>query len=162
MRDPVIIVHRSVEGVDDPLVLGGLVTNDSLFAIERVLREFAQEQIRDELLRAHIDLELNVVRGDLIHAQGLVKILAQQFTRSLCGADGDTEKVLHVESRTSLGANSRADCMLRLMIVFAIEPASTEQEHEDKKKTGRRTASPPGLSFGFSRRHEVRPLWHGG
>ena len=39
MRDAVEIVHGAVERIDHPLMLAGLIADDSFFAIERVLAE---------------------------------------------------------------------------------------------------------------------------
>jgi hypothetical protein len=39
-----------------------LVADDSFFTVECVLGKFRQEQFSDQVLRAHIDLELDIVR----------------------------------------------------------------------------------------------------
>src|SRR5439155_1091568 len=47
MWNPVEIIHRAIKRIDDPLVLAGLITHDSFFAIKRVFWKFFEKQLRN-------------------------------------------------------------------------------------------------------------------
>ena len=63
MRDAVEIIYRPIERIDHPLKFARLIADDSFFAVKRVLRKMAEQNFRDQILREHVDLEFDVVRG---------------------------------------------------------------------------------------------------
>ena len=47
MRDAIKKINRSIERIDDPLMIALLIANDPLFAVKRVLRKTFEQHIRD-------------------------------------------------------------------------------------------------------------------
>src|ERR1700736_847670 len=97
MRDPVEIIHRAIQRIDNPLMLARLVANGSFFAVESVLGKFLQERLSDELLRLDIDGELDVVRQRGVDVLRTIKIVAQQLSRFARSVLGRVEIMLHEE-----------------------------------------------------------------
>src|ERR1041385_7926243 len=95
MRNAVEIIHRAIERIDDPLMIAGLISPDTFFAVKRVAGEFVEKQFTDQLLRLNIDLQLDVVRGYRVHMLPLPKILAKQFPRFTRGIFSCVEITLH-------------------------------------------------------------------
>ena len=77
MRDPVEIIYGSIQRIDNPLMIAGLITHDAFFAVKRVGREFFEEQFANYLLRLNIDLQFDVVCCNGVNALPLLKIRAQ-------------------------------------------------------------------------------------
>ena len=79
MRDAIEEIHRSIERIDDPLMIARLVANDSFFAIKRMFRKTFEQDFRDQILRQNIDLELDVVRGRGVDRERFFKMRTEQF-----------------------------------------------------------------------------------
>ena len=88
MRDAVKIIHRAVERIDDPLEVARLVAADAFLAVDRVVGETREGHLRDEVLRADIEFELDVVRGEFVDAALDEKVFFQQRARGARGGDG--------------------------------------------------------------------------
>src|SRR4029450_5101975 len=78
MRNAIEIIHGAIKRIDDPLVLAGLITYDSFFAIKRVFWKFFEKQLRNQFLCLNIDLQLDIVRCDSIHSLRAWKIFAKR------------------------------------------------------------------------------------
>ena len=104
MRQPVKIIHRPVERIDHPLILARLIADQALFAVERVLRMLPQQDFGDEILRQHIDLELDVVRGRGVDRQRFFEMRAQQFTGGAGRLFRDFEVCNHARNLTDAAA----------------------------------------------------------
>ena len=91
VRDRVEIIHRAVDRIDDPLPLARLISRDALLAKDRVIGKRTEQDFRDERLRAHVEIELDVVRREFIHIKRLSKVAAEQFTRGASGGEGGVE-----------------------------------------------------------------------
>ena len=81
MRNAVIIIHRSIERIDHPLKFARLIADDSFFAVERVLRKFFEQRLRDQFLRADVDFEFDVVLGGLRSPALVSRSCAAAFRR---------------------------------------------------------------------------------
>ena len=79
-------------------MIARLVADDSLFAVERVLGKFFQEQLGDQRLRADIDLEFDVVRFRGIDPERLLKTVPEQFAGGASGFHRRVEIVRHGRS----------------------------------------------------------------
>ena len=77
MRNAVEIIHRSIQRIDNPLMVAGLISHDPFFAVKRVRGKFFEKQFADQLLRLNIDLEFDVVRRESLDARLPLKIFAQ-------------------------------------------------------------------------------------
>ena len=88
MRDRVEVIHGAVDRIDDPLQRAVLIARDALFTVDGVGGKLGEQEIGDELLRAHIEVELDVVRFKRIHVQRLAEVSAKQFAGCLRGANG--------------------------------------------------------------------------
>ena len=62
MGNAVEIIYGSIQRIDNPLMIAGLISHDPFFAVKRVGRKFFEKQVADQLLRLNIDLEFDVVR----------------------------------------------------------------------------------------------------
>ena len=69
MGDAIEEIHRAIDGIDDPLSGGILVSGDSFLAIESVSGTSGEEDIGDEILGFFVERELDVVMQRLIHHQ---------------------------------------------------------------------------------------------
>src|ERR1044071_6421181 len=76
MRNAVEIIHRSIQRIDNPLMIAGLISRDSFFAVERVRGKLFEKQFANQLLRPNIDLQFDVMRCDGLNALLLLKIFA--------------------------------------------------------------------------------------
>ena len=92
MRNAIEIIHGAIEWIDDPLVVARLVAHDSFFAIKRVLWEFFQERVGDQILRFDIDLELDVMRLGRIDPKRPLKMLAKQIASGAGRAFGSRSR----------------------------------------------------------------------
>ena len=69
MGDAVEVVHRAVDGIDDPLAAGGLVPGDAFLSVKGIARACAEEDGGDEILGFLVEGQLDVVVMGLIHNQ---------------------------------------------------------------------------------------------
>src|ERR1043166_5306418 len=97
VRDTIKIIHGAVERIDHPLVIARLVADDSLFAVERVVRKLFEQQICNQLLHAHVDLELDVVRLDRRDAKRAMKIFPEHVAGGARRVLGGVEVMFHQE-----------------------------------------------------------------
>src|SRR5262249_30700314 len=124
MRDAVEIIHRAIQRIDDPLMIAGLISPDTFFAVKRVTGEFVEKQFADQLLRLNIDLQLDVMCCHRVHTLPLPKILAKQLSRFTRGIFSCIEITLHGPDYVAQRTQSAR-----------------------RKKTGRKIYSPPGLKL---------------
>ncbi len=89
MRDAVKIIHRAVERIDDPLELAVGISAHAFLAVDRVVGETREDDLRDEFLRAFVEFELDVVRGECVDVEFAAEVFAQQRTG---GARGGTRR----------------------------------------------------------------------
>src|ERR1041385_5726934 len=94
VRDAVEKIHRPIERVDNPLVISLLIADDALFAIKGVLWKTPEQHFADQVLRLHIDLELDVVRQRRLHRERLLKVRAEQIARG-SGRFGGGGEIMH-------------------------------------------------------------------
>ena len=59
--DAVEVVHGAIDGIDDPLPRAGLVPRDAFFAVDGMVGECLEDDVRDEVLALNIEVELDVV-----------------------------------------------------------------------------------------------------
>src|SRR5438105_3465631 len=95
MRNAVVIIYRSVERIDHPLKFARLIADDSLFAIECVLRKFFEQRLRDQFLGADIDFKFNIVLGGLIHLHRFLEIVPEHFPGGTGRFNGGVEIMPH-------------------------------------------------------------------
>src|SRR6476660_5904354 len=74
MRNAVKIIHRSIQRIDNPLMVAGLISHDSFFAVKRVRGEFSEKQFGNQLLCLNVDLQFDVVCGHSLDSLQLLKI----------------------------------------------------------------------------------------
>src|SRR4051812_44233187 len=104
VRDAVEVIHRAVDGVDDPLVGAGLVSGDAFLAEDRVLRKAGEQHARDEILRTDVELELDVVRLKRIHLEAAAEVFAEELAGGARGFNGDLERGMsHPVSKQGAG-----------------------------------------------------------
>jgi hypothetical protein len=97
MRNAIEIIHGAIKWIDDPLVVAGLITYDSFFAVKRVFWKFFEKQLGNQFLCLNIDLQLDIVRCDSIHSLRPCKIFAKQLSGCARGLFGRIEIMLHRE-----------------------------------------------------------------
>lgn len=95
VRDAVEEIHRAIDGVDDPLAVGILVSGDAFLAIDRVVRATEEEDVGDEVLGFLVERELDVVVMSFIDSEGLAEMFAEEFSCFNGGLDGKVEIVFH-------------------------------------------------------------------
>jgi hypothetical protein len=66
-----------------------------------VIRKALEEQARDEILRADIELQLDVVRLKGIHIERLAEVAAEEFARGACRFNGGFKISVHELWRVS-------------------------------------------------------------
>jgi hypothetical protein len=135
VRDLVKIIHRAVERIDDPLMLACLIAHHAFFAVKRVLRKLLQQYLGDQFLGLNVDCEFDVMRGNGVDVLRAVKIFSKQLACLSGGVLGGIEIMLH-------GHGEWLSCFVALS--SQLLNVSTTQ----RKKTGRKINSPPGLKFG--------------
>src|SRR3954451_7777383 len=82
MRNAIKIINGAVERIDYPLVVAGLIADDSLFAVQRVGGKLGDQKIGNELLALDVDRQLDVVSFGRVDATWQIKILTQEFAGS--------------------------------------------------------------------------------
>src|SRR6266550_613016 len=95
MRNAVVIIHRPVKWIDHPLEFARLISDDSLFAVECVLRKFFEQRLRDQFLGADIDFEFDVVLGGLIYLHRFLEVVPQHFAGGAGRFNGGVEIMPH-------------------------------------------------------------------
>src|SRR6476646_4127914 len=95
MRNTVIIIHRAIERIDNPLKFARLIADDSFFAVECVLRKFFEQRLCDQFLRADVDFEFDVVLGGLIHLHWFLEAVPQHFAGGASRFNGGVEIMGH-------------------------------------------------------------------
>ena len=104
VRNVVEKIHRAVDGVDDPLVLGGLVAANALLAVDGVVGVAVEDDRLDEGLRAFVEFELDVVGEVFIDMEGLAEIGAEKSAGGLGGIEGGLQVGVECHSRFISGA----------------------------------------------------------
>ena len=84
-------------------MLARLIANSPFFAVKRMMRKFFEQQVCNEVLRLHIDLEFDVVGLGYIDAQGPLKILAQEIARGAGRFHSRVEIMRHDERLIEFG-----------------------------------------------------------
>jgi hypothetical protein len=87
MRDAVEKVYGAIDGIDDPLMLGGLVAGKSLFAIDGMAGELLKDDPGDEILGLFVESEFQVVGESFIDFFNFVEVCPEKFARFLRGVD---------------------------------------------------------------------------
>ena len=77
MWDAIEIVHRAVDGIHDPMPVASLVSCEAFFAENGVIGKAGEEHLSDELLRFHIEGELDVVSFKGIDVEWRAEVTAQ-------------------------------------------------------------------------------------
>ena len=95
VRDAIKIIHGAVERIDDPLVLARLVADDSLFTVERMVRKLFEQQIGNQLLHAHVDLQLDIVRLGRVDPERTMKIFPEHLAGGARRVLGRVEIMFH-------------------------------------------------------------------
>ena len=67
VRQTVEIIHRAVDGIDDPLPLALLISRDAFLAKNRVVGKLVEQVARDEFLGLDVERELDVMRVEFVH-----------------------------------------------------------------------------------------------
>ena len=68
-----------------------LVSRDAFLAVDRVIGKASEQPLGDEFLRAHVEVELDVVRRECIDLERRSEVRAEQFAGGARGADGGFE-----------------------------------------------------------------------
>src|ERR1043166_3770807 len=118
MRNAVEIIHRAIQRIDDPLMIAGLIPNDTFLAVKRMSGKFGEKQFADQLLRLNIDLQFDVVRCHGVDALTLLKTLAKQLSRFARGLFSYIKITLHGR----LGRTKNAKCTTERNFVILSEP----------------------------------------
>src|SRR5262245_29120374 len=118
VRDAVEVIHRSIQRIDNPLMIAGLISHDPFFAIERVRGKFFEKQFANQILSLNIDLQFDVVSRDSFDALTLLKIFAQQFTGGAGGVLRCIEILLH---REALRRTKNTKCTTESLVVMLSE-----------------------------------------
>jgi hypothetical protein len=83
-----------------------LIADGPFLAVQRMMRKFFKQQLCNEILRLHIDLEFDVVGLGYIDAQGPLKILAQEISRGAGHFHSRVEIMRHDERLIEFGARA--------------------------------------------------------
>ena len=127
VRDAVEKIHRPIERVDNPVVIALLIADDALFALKRVLWKTPKQHFADQILRLHIDLELDVVRQRRLHRERLLEARAEQIARGSGRFGGGGEIMDHALNLT--------------------DSAELPRSFFGKKNREEKANSPPGLKL---------------
>ncbi len=95
VRDAVEIIHRAVQRIDDPLEFAVGISAHAFLAVDRVVGETREDDLRDEFLRALVEFEFDVVRGERIDVEFAAEIFAQQRTGGARGGHGGFKVIGH-------------------------------------------------------------------
>lgn len=93
--DAVEEIHCAIDGIDDPLAVGVLVSSDTFLAVERVGGATVEEDVGDEVLGFLVEREFDVVMMCFIDRERLAEMFAQEFSCFKSGLDGQVEIVFH-------------------------------------------------------------------
>jgi hypothetical protein len=106
MRDSVEIIHRAIQGIDDPLVFSR-ASPHPFFPENGVTAMSRQDVCLDELLGAAVEFQFDVMRMHGIDLEGLFEIFAEKSSGKKCRINGGRQKFRHVEVGISrVGARS--------------------------------------------------------
>ena len=122
VRDAVEIIHRAVERIDDPLELARLIATDAFLAVDRVVREACEEDPRDEVLRLHVECQLDVVRRELVDLAFGKKVFLQELARRARRFGGGFQIDRHGSSvrEKNQGEKTEFSRPERLMVVWQV------------------------------------------
>src|SRR5437763_6211665 len=98
MRDTVEIIDGPIEWVHHPLMLDGLITDYSFFAVNGVPGKFFQKQFGNYFLRLNVNLQLYIVRSHCVDPLLPRETFAKQGSRRAGSILGDVEVMLHAKS----------------------------------------------------------------
>ena len=88
MRHPKRIIHRAINGIHHPAVIGGHVAGDALLAEHGNAGQGAGQGLLDEFLAADIQFQLDVVGVAEINALGFVPVGMHDPAGGAGGGDG--------------------------------------------------------------------------
>jgi hypothetical protein len=94
MGDAVEVVHRAVQGVDNPLAIP-CATSDAFFAEDGVVGVAGEDVVLDEALGAAVEFEFDVMGLHGIDLERLFEIFAEKFSGEEGGVDGRGEELGH-------------------------------------------------------------------
>ena len=92
MRNIKIVVHRAVDGIDDPFHFAVASDVAFLFTENRVGRIVGENDFGDEFLAAHIQLQLDVVALHFIDREIGAEVASNELTRLRGGVESDGEE----------------------------------------------------------------------
>src|SRR4051794_27707483 len=104
MRDAVKEIYGAVDRIDDPFVLTVRRGGRTFFAEHRVAWEMPKQGFCDEVLRAFVELKLDVVRFFGVHDQLLAKMHADQIAGLSPGLGSCLQKLVHTVLMHSAGS----------------------------------------------------------
>ena len=87
MRNAVGEIDRAVDRIHHPATVRLDIAQHAFFSKDRNARIGRSQRLFDQLLTAHVQLELDVVLGGGIDSFGRAEILAHQFTDGPCRLD---------------------------------------------------------------------------
>jgi hypothetical protein len=79
------------------LIVARLIADDSLFAVQCMIRKLLKQEIGDERLSLDVDLKLDVVRFGRVDASRQVKVTPQQLAGGVGGFGSRIEVVRHAK-----------------------------------------------------------------
>jgi len=95
MGEAVEKIHRAINRIDDPLKRTLLIARDPFLAIDGMIGIAPQKNPGDQLLRANIEIQLDVVRFEDIDVELLAKVFFQKGASGARGLHSSFEVVSH-------------------------------------------------------------------
>ena len=80
MRDAVEEIHGAIDGIDDPVAVGVLVSSDAFLAIECIGGARGEEDAGDQILGFFVEREFDVVMMRFIDREGFAEMFAEEFS----------------------------------------------------------------------------------
>ena len=93
--DAVEEIDGAIDGIDDPMAVGVLISGYTFLAIERVGGAGSEEDVGDEVLGFLVEREFDIVVMRFIDREGFAEMFAEEFSGFQSGFDGQIEIVFH-------------------------------------------------------------------
>ena len=84
-------IYGAIDGIDDPLTVGILISCDALLAVKRVARTGTEQDSGDEVLGLLIECQFDVVIRGFINLHVSAEVQAKEFSRFEGGVGGEFE-----------------------------------------------------------------------
>ena len=78
--DAVEEIDGAIDGIDNPVTVGVLISGDTFLAIERVGGAGSEEDVGDEVLGFLVEREFDIVVMRFIDREGFAKMFAEEFS----------------------------------------------------------------------------------